>query len=419
MPSYNHGRFLPFAIESALSQSQANLELIIFDDGSTDGSYEKALDYAAADSRVRVLAHPNQENHGIGPTVTAAAEAALGDYVCLLPADDTLFPDSVARRVSALCADPKATFAYGLIEMLDEDGTATGRLIGTPLAMIPATYGTADPLAAAIVHNYMPGHSVLVRRSALTAVGGYDPRLLYSDWHMAIKLHAHGRAAFVSSPPLAGHRAHAGSMSLVAPAHVDLDRRLAVFRVLDGDADRIGGRLLEPPIRALVSCEHAYYAFAAGYTAESRSAAMSAVAAEPEFTTDITAMLWWLTPHQQAGRARWLLDAFTKPGTSAAALIAQGARQGHFASWIVDTVSSALTPETAERLQWAVIANELEGTLRSPSPVALGACLAHVARKPHLLREKMVLKAALASMGLWRPALKLRARVRRMPHGAS
>ena len=409
VPSYNHGCFLRFAIDSALDQSHEDLELVLFDDGSTDGSYEIALEYAATDSRVRVLTHANRKNHGIGLTVAAAAQAARGEYVCLLPADDTLFPDSIVRRVIALRANTDASFAYGLIEMLAEDGAATGQVVGTPLDMVSTVYATGDPLEAAILHNYMPGHSVLVRRSALAAVGGYDSRLLYGDWHTAIKLHAHGRATFVASPPVAGHRLHAGSMSLGAPPALDVQRRLAVFRALDADADAVGGRLREPSIRGLVSCERAYYAFAAGYEEESRSAILSALALDPKLATNVSAILWWLTPHQQAGRASWIIDAFAQ-GQSVAAVIAEGARRRHFACWIASAVSSVMAADTAERLRWALIANELEGSSHTPSPAAVRACIGHIVDDPRLLRERTVLKAVIASAGLWELAVNLRAR---------
>jgi len=69
MPSYNYGRFLPEAIESVLDQSYGAFELLLIDNGSDDGSYEIALDYAGRDPRLRVLTHEGRENRGVNASL--------------------------------------------------------------------------------------------------------------------------------------------------------------------------------------------------------------------------------------------------------------------------------------------------------------------------------------------------------------
>src|SRR3954465_12690440 len=91
MLSYNHAPYLPAAIESVLGQTVEDLELVIGEDGATDGSLDIARHYAEADSRVRVLTHPGHENRGIGATVNLVRGATSGSYQLGLPSDDMLY----------------------------------------------------------------------------------------------------------------------------------------------------------------------------------------------------------------------------------------------------------------------------------------------------------------------------------------
>lgn len=82
VPSYNHARFLPMALESALAQTYDDFEVVVVDDGSTDDSLAVAQSYAARHpSKVRVFTHPGHRNRGISETVNLAFEKArwLGD----------------------------------------------------------------------------------------------------------------------------------------------------------------------------------------------------------------------------------------------------------------------------------------------------------------------------------------------------
>ncbi|MEN3273341.1 MAG: hypothetical protein V7636_2102, partial [Actinomycetota bacterium] len=130
-------------------------------------------------------------------------------------------------------------------------------------AVVPYdVYATSDGFVALLLHNYVPGHAVLVRREAFERAGGLDDRLLYSDWGLSIKLLAQGPAGFVSRPPVAGHRDHGENMSLAATREVNNGRKLEVFRAIDDAAATIGGRLSEPRMRALVRLQRSWHAFA-------------------------------------------------------------------------------------------------------------------------------------------------------------
>jgi len=90
MASFNHERYISEAIESVLKQSFSDLELIIVDDCSTDGSKQIILDYQAKDNRVHAFFH--KENMGIAKTVNHALDVAKGRFISFIGSDDLWVP---------------------------------------------------------------------------------------------------------------------------------------------------------------------------------------------------------------------------------------------------------------------------------------------------------------------------------------
>ncbi len=91
MPVYNSGEYLKTAVESILNQSLREIELILVDDGSTDGSSEKCDEYAAKDSRVVVI---HEKNGGICAARNAALAIARGEYIGFSDHDDEMDHDT-------------------------------------------------------------------------------------------------------------------------------------------------------------------------------------------------------------------------------------------------------------------------------------------------------------------------------------
>ena len=95
IPAYNSEAYLPEAIESVLGQTYGDVEVIVVDDGSTDGT-EEILRKCLRDKRVRYI---RQENAGPGAARNTGIRAAQGSYLAFLDADDTLTPDSLKARM--------------------------------------------------------------------------------------------------------------------------------------------------------------------------------------------------------------------------------------------------------------------------------------------------------------------------------
>ena len=175
IPCYNQGRFLADAIESALRQTYSAPEIIVVDDGSSDDAVAVAARYPS----VRCV---RQENGGAPSARNRGLDASRGEFVVFLEADDRLLPHAVADGVESLCAHPNWAFVTGHVTVIDQQGSPAG----TPAQ----SHADGDQFLALLRSNYIwtPG-AVLYRRSALDAVGGFDPAALGSaDYDLNIRI---------------------------------------------------------------------------------------------------------------------------------------------------------------------------------------------------------------------------------------
>lgn len=132
VPAYNAAPFIGDTVASVLAQSYDDLELVVVDDASTDGTAEVVASFA--DARVRL--ERNEVGLGVAGNWNRAMSFANGRYVKLLCHDDTLRPDCLASQVTLLEAHPDVVMVAGRRDVVDEDGTVLlssrglGRLTG-------------------------------------------------------------------------------------------------------------------------------------------------------------------------------------------------------------------------------------------------------------------------------------------------
>jgi glycosyltransferase involved in cell wall biosynthesis len=218
--TFNHARFLPAAIDSALAQTLAGVEVIVVDDGSTDDTPAVLARYAP---RVRVI---RQANRGLAAARNAGLAVARSTYVSFLDADDVAMPSKLAEQVALLEASPTVGWTY--CDVLIET-VATGHEMR---ASERFGYGgrTLDGwLFPELIHgNFIPAIAPLIRRGALDAAGVFDDRLTaLEDWDLWLRLSLVAKARY-SPAVLARYRVHPGGMS-EDRSRMDKTR----FRVLD------------------------------------------------------------------------------------------------------------------------------------------------------------------------------------------
>lgn len=159
IPAHNYGRFLPQLLTSLSRQGRKPAEIIVVDNGSSDGTgalLQRLWRTSPVPLRMIIqktpIGRPRARNEGIA--------AAKSERVFLIDADDWAAPDALERLGAALDENPKAAFAYGFAQL---EGDRSGVL----------RYPKYN-LKELLVHNYIPS-CVLLRKSAWAATGGFDP----------------------------------------------------------------------------------------------------------------------------------------------------------------------------------------------------------------------------------------------------
>lgn len=111
VPCYNYGVYIQACVKSVLTQPGVEVDILVIDDASTDGSAEAVRSTAEKDSRVRAIYHPRNKGHIA--TYNEGLSQVDGDYVVLLSADDLLSPGSLQRATALMEANPSVGLAYG------------------------------------------------------------------------------------------------------------------------------------------------------------------------------------------------------------------------------------------------------------------------------------------------------------------
>lgn len=162
MTVYNRQKFVAAAIESVLTQTYKDFELLVWDDGSSDQSLEIVQSYSQTDPRVKVFAGRHQ---GRTRSLQAAHAATQGMYVGWVDSDDLLAATALERTAQELDAHPDVGMVYTNYQVMDENGTVTG--LGSR-CQIPFS-------KEQLLLDFMTFHFRLIRQSTFIQAGGIDP----------------------------------------------------------------------------------------------------------------------------------------------------------------------------------------------------------------------------------------------------
>lgn len=135
MPVYNVEKYLAQAIDSALAQTFRDFELIIVDDGATDGS--AAIYNSYDDPRIRII---KQKNRGLAGARNTGIRNARGSYIGLLDSDDLWRPMKLARHIALLEAQPEVGVSYSASEFIDDAGESLNLFMRPRLSHVDAGY---------------------------------------------------------------------------------------------------------------------------------------------------------------------------------------------------------------------------------------------------------------------------------------
>ncbi|MEO6702930.1 MAG: glycosyltransferase [Jatrophihabitantaceae bacterium] len=208
VPCYNYGHYLPECINSIVSQPDVEVDVLIIDDASPDGSGEVADALAAQHPQVRSSRH--QRNRGHIATYNEGLPDMQGEFLVLLSADDLLAPGSLSRATALMRAFPSVGMVYGNpVTFLDQAPAARTGVRSWSVWSGPDWIEAQFRRGMSIV--YSP--EAVVRSSVHHQVGYYDPALPHSgDLELWLRIAAASDIGRVNGPDQAYRREHPGSM---------------------------------------------------------------------------------------------------------------------------------------------------------------------------------------------------------------
>jgi len=218
-PVHNHGAEVVRALQSVVVADYPELEVVVLDDASTDGSADSVRRFFEEHPFLPGLLLQHPVNRGIGAARNALVERARGEFVFALDADNEIYPSALRRLISALEQDRDALFSYSMLQVL-RDGVPTE--LGSALPWEP------DRLRQA---NYIDAMA-LMRRRELLELGGYtdDLRLHgwedYDLWCRVAERGGHG--AFV--PQVLGRYHSSADSTLTAVTSIDDSEMRSLLR---------------------------------------------------------------------------------------------------------------------------------------------------------------------------------------------
>jgi hypothetical protein len=216
---FNHAHDVGNALASVMHSSHGNVELAVLDDGSTDGSRAVVVDFVQRHPELPAILLAHHANRGLGAARNGLVQAARGELVLVLDADNELYPTAVDRLLRALdAADDDALFAYPILEVHEDE---------TPTTLLSYQPWDVSRLRRA---NYIDALALL-RRDRLLELGGYtnDIRLYgWEDYDLWCRAAAHGLHG-VHVPQILARYARAPH-SMISVTNIDDGEAAALLR---------------------------------------------------------------------------------------------------------------------------------------------------------------------------------------------
>ncbi|MFQ4139753.1 glycosyltransferase family 2 protein [Nodosilinea sp. PGN35] len=188
IPAYNAERFITDTLDSVLAQTYQNMEILVVDDGSNDGTARIVKEYMEKTSKIRLL---QQENLGVAAARNLGIRAAKGEFIAPLDADDIWYEQNIERQVNCILAAKKAV---GLVYSWSIDINE----LGQPTGCVRASRITGRVYNTLLLHDFIANaSSVLIRKACFEQVGGYDPILKQQlsqggeDWDIYLRIAEH------------------------------------------------------------------------------------------------------------------------------------------------------------------------------------------------------------------------------------
>ena len=201
-PSFNQARFLEATLRSVLEQDYPNLEYIVVDGGSTDGSAALIEKYAD-----RLAYWVSEPDHGQTEAINKGFARATGEILAWLNSDDTYEPGAVAAAVQFLQAHPEVGLVYGDVNFIDAEGGVIGKFNAQQTSLKRLQRGGV----------YIPQQAAFWRADLWRQVGPLDPSFYFAmDYDLWVRLARVSEIRYVPGKVWANFRLHGDAKTIAA-----------------------------------------------------------------------------------------------------------------------------------------------------------------------------------------------------------
>jgi glycosyltransferase involved in cell wall biosynthesis len=301
IPVYNREKYVGIAVDSILSQTFSDFELLVIDDGSTDGSIDVVLSYS--DPRIRLVR--NNANLGVSTTRNKGIQLARSEYLAFLDSDDWAHPERLAKQTAFLDNHPDYAAVGSWIEWMSEEGCRSGRIKRKP---------TSPEVIASwrLFQQGIENSASMARTDVLRAFRHREEFDICEDFEIWARISADHKLATLPEV-LVLRRMHAGQLTQEKAARTE-ERRLAIYaaqlhllNVSFTDADLKRHSLLRSMRKQRFRPDLIYLEWAESWLLRLQAAnSRAGCYPEPAFS-QLLGHFWWKVCWYAAGDEKWIV----------------------------------------------------------------------------------------------------------------
>lgn len=226
--SYNHEHYILDTLRSVANETYPNLELVITDDCSTDGTAAAIRAWICRNPQIPTDFVENAPNQGIAKNLNATLKRCRGEYIVSLASDDYLLPGGIMQRYRYLQRNPGKRAVFADCIVVDSDGQTLHEsgLTGLHSANIERLK-TAGGIRKEFILNWsVPGPVLMIHRSILVTVGYYDEQLAIEDWDFYLRMANRNLIGFTNET-VSAYRVHGKNTCMIPEDNL---KRLQAFK---------------------------------------------------------------------------------------------------------------------------------------------------------------------------------------------
>ena len=231
MPAYNHQEYIEDALQSVVDQTYQNIELVVVNDGSTDGTGRMIENFVRRNPAFATK-YLEQENQGICRTLNTALAMSSGEYIALLASDDVFVKEKLEQQVCFMETNKNIGLVFS-----DHYFLRDGKVLGIKAtdykprtrSLFKNSIQNVDLYSYLLTENLIPALTVMMRRVCVETVGEFDTSLIAEDYDMWLRISKKYPIAFIDAP-LAYYRVHEANVSNNAVSAERIKLTLTIMR---------------------------------------------------------------------------------------------------------------------------------------------------------------------------------------------